>query len=62
MANKEDDEDEKYGPSIRYLQKLGQEHIQQLFESSRWILQENQDQGFQVLFSELDEEKRMTFF
>lgn len=50
MAEKEEDEEEKLGPSIRYLQRLGPEHLAQIFEFSRWVINENKDQGFQVRF------------
>jgi len=52
MATGVDDDEEQLGPSIRYLQKLGPEYIEQIFESSRWILQRNQDLGFQIFISE----------
>jgi hypothetical protein len=48
MATKEDDDEEKLGPSVRYLRKLGPEHIDQIFDSSQWILQQNRDLGLQV--------------
>jgi Vam6/Vps39-like protein vacuolar protein sorting-associated protein 39 len=51
IAVNEEDEEQKFTPSVRYLQKLGPEHIDQIFNSSRWILQENEELGFQVLFT-----------
>lgn len=40
--------DDKLDPSIRYLQKLGPEHIDQIFTSSRWIFNLDSDRAFQV--------------
>lgn len=37
MSEDEDDVDEKVGPTVRYLQKLGADHLDLIFESSRWI-------------------------
>ena len=40
--------EDKLDPSIRYLQKLGPEHIDQIFTSSRWIFNLDPDRAFQV--------------
>jgi hypothetical protein len=37
-------------PSISYLQKLGPEHLEQIFESSKWIFDEDRDIAFEVIF------------
>lgn len=40
--------EDKLSPSIHYLRKLGVEHIQQIFESSRWIFELDSDRAFEV--------------
>jgi hypothetical protein len=41
--------EDKLSPSISYLQKLGPEYIDQVFESSRWIFEQDRDMAFQVI-------------
>ena len=48
ISKEEDDVEEKLDPSIRYLQKLGAEHLSQIFESARWIFDTDKDMAFQV--------------
>lgn len=43
--------EDKLDPSIRYLQKLGPEYIEQIFTSSRWIFNLDPDRAFQVNIS-----------
>lgn len=38
MSDDEDDAEEKVGPTIRYLQNLGPEHIGVILEASHWVL------------------------
>lgn len=40
--------EDKLSPSIHYLQKLGIEHIQQVFELSRWIFNMDSAMAFEV--------------
>ena len=40
--------DDKLSPSIHYLQKLGPEYIDQVFKYARWVLDTDQDMGFQA--------------
>lgn len=35
-------------PSVSYLQKLGPEYLQQVFESARWIFERDRDIAFEV--------------
>jgi hypothetical protein len=37
MAEETDDIEEKLDPTIRYLQKLGPEHLDLIFEGSKWV-------------------------
>lgn len=39
---------DKLGPSITYLQKLGPEHIEHVFAASRWIFEQDRDLAFDV--------------
>jgi len=48
IADDEEDIEDKLDPSIRYLQKLGPEHIEQIFESARWIFETDKKMAFQV--------------
>jgi len=50
LSDKEDDPRDKLMPSVSYLQKLGPEHLQQIFNSSRWIFELNRDIAFEVFF------------
>ena len=36
-------------PTISYLQKLGPEHLEQIFKSARWVFEMNQDMAFEVI-------------
>ena len=48
LSENETDMEDKLDPSIRYLQKLGPEHVDQIFASSRWIFNLDPDMAFQV--------------
>lgn len=48
LGAKEDDEEEKLGPTIRYLQKLGPEYLVLIFETSKWVFKVNPDVAFTV--------------
>lgn len=39
-------------PSVNYLQRLGPEYLDQIFEHSRWIFEQDIDIGFEVYTSE----------
>ena len=41
---------EKLSPSIAYLRKLGPEHIEQVFDASRWIFEQNGEMAFEVCY------------
>jgi Vam6/Vps39-like protein vacuolar protein sorting-associated protein 39 len=47
LSAKEEDE-EKLGPTVRYLQKLGPEYLQTIFEASKWVFGVNPNTAFQV--------------
>lgn len=52
LSENQNDMEDKLAPSIRYLQKLGPEHLQQIFESSRWIFDMDSDMAFEIFTSE----------
>ncbi|KAG6810469.1 hypothetical protein H0H92_011733 [Tricholoma furcatifolium] len=52
LGEKETDVEDKLMPSIQYLQKLGPEHLQQIFESSRWLFATDPNLAFDVFTSE----------
>ena len=49
QSEKEDDMQDKLTPTISYLQKLGPEHLEQIFKSARWVFEMNQDMAFEVI-------------
>ncbi|KAK0570235.1 Vacuolar morphogenesis protein 6 [Tilletia horrida] len=48
LAENQDDEEEKLGPSIRYLQNLDAEFIDIILDASHWILDENPQMGMEI--------------
>ncbi|KAG6816641.1 hypothetical protein H0H87_004387 [Tephrocybe sp. NHM501043] len=52
LGEKEADAEDKLSPSIQYLQKLGPEHLPQIFESSRWAFATDSDLAFEIFTSE----------
>lgn len=48
MSEDEDDPEEKVGPTIRYLQKLGPDHLTVIFESSRWVFEQDRKAALEV--------------
>jgi hypothetical protein len=48
LSEKEDDMEDKLQPSISYLQKLGPEHLDQIFKSSHWMFEQDRDMAFHV--------------
>lgn len=39
---------DKLGPSISYLQKLGPEYLNQIFESAHWVFEQDREMAFEV--------------
>jgi hypothetical protein len=48
LSTKEADEEEKLDPTVRYLQKLGPEYLQIIFETSKWVFDVNPNTAFQA--------------
>lgn len=63
MSADETDPEEKVGPTVRYLQKLGSAHLDLIFQSSNWIFEVDQNAGLQVIpsgtFSNSDNTNRI---
>ncbi|CAE6446777.1 unnamed protein product [Rhizoctonia solani] len=52
LSKEEDDPLDKYQPSIRYLQKLGPEHLELIFKSGRWLFEQKPDMAFDIFTAE----------
>jgi len=48
LAKEEDDPLDRYPPIIRYLQKLGPDHLNTIFDFSKWIFAEDPKRGLGV--------------
>lgn len=48
LSEREDNTRDKLAPSIAYLQKLGPEHMDQIFEGSRWVFDQDEDIALEV--------------
>ncbi|TDL20794.1 hypothetical protein BD410DRAFT_750406 [Rickenella mellea] len=52
LSEKESDKEDRLRPTVTYLQKLGPEYLDQIFESSRWVFEQDPDLGFEIFTSE----------
>ncbi|KAJ7645378.1 hypothetical protein B0H17DRAFT_450082 [Mycena rosella] len=52
LSEQETDMEDKLAPSIYYLQKLGPEHLDEIFASARWIFAQDSAIAFQIFTSE----------
>jgi len=50
MSDDEDDPEEKLGDTVRYLQKLGPDHLDVIFEASKWVFEQDKRAGLEVSF------------
>ena len=48
MSDDEDDPEEKLGDTVRYLQKLGPDHLDVILEASKWVFQQDKRAGLEV--------------
>ncbi|BGP49482.1 Vacuolar morphoproteinsis protein 6 [Rhodotorula kratochvilovae] len=55
MSEDEDDPEEKVGPTVRYLQKLGADHVEVIFEASKWVFEQDSTAGLQIFVADLEE-------
>lgn len=51
LSEKETDLRDKLMPSVTYLQRLGPEHLQQIFSAARWVFEQDADIAFEVRIS-----------
>ncbi|RPD61108.1 hypothetical protein L226DRAFT_534756 [Lentinus tigrinus ALCF2SS1-7] len=52
LSEKETDPHDKLMPTVNYLQRLGPEHLEQIFEYSRWVFEQDRDIAFEIFTSE----------
>ncbi|EKM58191.1 uncharacterized protein PHACADRAFT_171437 [Phanerochaete carnosa HHB-10118-sp] len=52
LSEKETDMRDKLMPLVNYLQRLGPEHLDMIFEHSRWVFEHDVDIGFEIFTSE----------
>ncbi|PIL35798.1 hypothetical protein GSI_02528 [Ganoderma sinense ZZ0214-1] len=52
LSEKEADPRDKLMPTVNYLQRLGSEHMDQIFEHSRWVFERNRDIALEIFTSE----------
>ncbi|KLO10830.1 hypothetical protein SCHPADRAFT_906559 [Schizopora paradoxa] len=55
LSDNEPDVEEKVRPTITYIQKLGPEYLDQIFDASRWIYKQDTSKVLEVFTSELVE-------
>ncbi|KAF8501265.1 vacuolar sorting protein 39 domain 1-domain-containing protein [Gautieria morchelliformis] len=52
MSASEDSATDKLGPTIQYLQKLGPDYLQQIFNAARWVFDTDREMAFEIFTSE----------
>ncbi|CDO70890.1 hypothetical protein BN946_scf184804.g22 [Trametes cinnabarina] len=52
LSEKETDVRDKLMPIVTYLQRLGPEHLDQIFEHSKWVFEQDRDIAFEIFTSE----------
>ncbi|KAI0324590.1 hypothetical protein GY45DRAFT_1331365 [Cubamyces sp. BRFM 1775] len=52
LSDKETDIRDKLMPTVNYLQRLGPEHLDQIFEHSKWVFEQDRDIAFEIFTSE----------
>ena len=55
MAEAEDDDEEKVGPTVRYLQKLGAEHVDLILDTSKWVFEADPKAAIEIFVADLEE-------
>ncbi|GAA5871131.1 hypothetical protein JCM1840_007600 [Sporobolomyces johnsonii] len=55
MSVDEDDPEEKVADTVRYLQKLGADHVNVIFEASKWVFEHDREAGLQIFIADLEE-------
>lgn len=52
LSEKDDDIRDKLSPTVSYLQKLGPEYLDQIFESARWVFSQDREIAFEIFMSD----------
>ncbi|EPQ27516.1 uncharacterized protein PFL1_05054 [Pseudozyma flocculosa PF-1] len=52
FSEDEDDDEEKVGPTIRYLQNLGPEFIETILDASHWVLERDPKLGMEIFMAD----------
>ncbi|KIM67190.1 hypothetical protein SCLCIDRAFT_1210690 [Scleroderma citrinum Foug A] len=52
LSEKEGDIRDKLSPTVSYLQKLGPEYLDQIFESARWVFSQDHEIAFKIFMSD----------
>ncbi|KZT73130.1 hypothetical protein DAEQUDRAFT_722252 [Daedalea quercina L-15889] len=52
LSEKETDPRDKLMPSVTYLQRLGPEHLEQIFGAAHWLFEQDADIAFEIFTSE----------
>lgn len=55
----DDDDDERLQPTVRYLQKLGPDHLELIFETSKWVLAANRTAALEIFTADLRAVERL---
>ncbi|KAH8118200.1 vacuolar sorting protein 39 domain 1-domain-containing protein [Phellopilus nigrolimitatus] len=55
LSEKESDIEDRIRPTVSYVQKLGPEYLDQIFEATRWVFEINPDAAFDIFTAELVE-------
>ncbi|GAA5922564.1 hypothetical protein JCM1841_006202 [Sporobolomyces salmonicolor] len=55
MSKDEDDPGEKVADTVRYLQKLGADHVNVIFEASKWVFEQDREAGLQIFIADFEE-------
>ncbi|GAA6062923.1 hypothetical protein JCM10212_007154 [Sporobolomyces blumeae] len=55
MSDDEDDPEEKPGDTVRYLQKLGPDHIDVIFQASKWVFEQDAQAGLEIFIADYEE-------
>ncbi|GAA5895940.1 Vam6p [Sporobolomyces salmoneus] len=55
MSDDEDDPEEKLGDTVRYLQKLGPDHLDVIFQASKWVFEQDKRAGLEIFVADLEE-------
>ncbi|GAA5948447.1 hypothetical protein JCM10213_004425 [Rhodosporidiobolus nylandii] len=55
MSEEEDDPEERLAPTVRYLHKLGPQHVDVILEASKWVFEQDRVVGLTIFTADLEE-------